>query len=88
MPDANKFMALRGAGYQIPVLCCICLHRNMGAGGVWGTCKQIKYAHLKHTGPEREASIHRYGTCPEAKLDDVQSAKEGFGAHIEFLKKE
>ena len=50
-----------------------------------GTCKAIKYKHLKHTGPEREASIHRYGTCPKAKLDVNQTAREGFGAHIEFV---
>lgn len=83
MPDPNKFDALRESGYTIPVTCGLCVHGHFPfADGMWGTCGVIKYEHLKHTGPQREASIVRYGTCPKAKL----SVGVQFGAHQEFFR--
>lgn len=82
MPDENKFQALRDAGYSIPVTCGICVHGHFPTkDALWGTCGKIKYQHLKHTGPDREASIVRLGSCPSAALSQIVN----FGHHSEFL---
>ena len=83
MPDPNKFQALRDAGYTIPVTCDLCVHSTFpSTGSMWGTCEKIKYQHEKHTGPARDASIIRSGTCPMAALRVQRGV---FGAHQEFI---
>lgn len=70
MPDENKLKSLVEANYNIPICCGLCKHARFEEHiSGWGTCKKIKYKHLKHTGEEREASIHEYGSCPNAELD-------------------
>ena len=61
--DQNKNEALARAGYRIPPSCGLCVHARLASGSAWGTCKVIPYEHLKHSGPQREASIWRGGVC-------------------------
>lgn len=46
----------------LPV-CELCVHYRPGSAD-WGTCKQFEYEHKKHTGPPRELSVPRMGSCP------------------------
>ena len=83
MPDINKMDALHKAGYNVPVTCGLCVHGNFDQGfSMWGTCGVIHYDHAKHTGPDRDASIVRCGTCPQAVLD--RDLINQFGSHREF----
>ena len=47
----------------------------------WGTCTIQTYEHEKHTGPARQLSIHKYGTC---KLFRLRVNVNFLGAFQEF----
>ena len=80
--DANKLKVLREMGYTIPVTCGLCAFSKIERGD-WGTCHKHTYKHLKHSGPPRQLSINRHGTCPDAKPSVVWTAE--LGKFIEFL---
>ena len=82
MPDENKFKKLREIGYNIPVTCGLCTYALIPRDQDWGTCRKHLYTHLKHSGPDREMSIVRYGTCPDALI----YSSHFLGAHVEFLR--
>ena len=84
MPDANKFAKLREIGYTVPITCGLCTYGTFAKGQDWGTCRLYQYDHLKHTGPARDVSIIRFGTCPKALLYSALA----LGAHAEFLPKQ
>ena len=65
MPDKNKLKALGAASYSIQDTCGNCQFSDLR--GDWGTCSAISYQHQKHTGQQRQVSIHRYGYCREYK---------------------
>lgn len=80
MPDANKVKKFQETGYSIPVCCGLCVFRNFQSDTAnWGTCKKHLYKHLKHTGAPRGISIHRFGRCDDAELD--QSAMSHLGPY-------
>jgi len=85
MPDTNKFSKLREAGYKVPVTCGLCNHGCIVKGQDWGTCSLHQYEYLKHIGPDRYVSIHRFGTCPLAEARP--SAAALLGALAEFLER-
>jgi hypothetical protein len=73
--DENKLQALHEIGYTIPPRCGGCVHfRGIGD---WGTCTLTSYMHLKHTGPEREASVHAAGVCSRHEASPAATAALG-----------
>ena len=85
MPDANKLSKLREIGYKVPVTCGLCNLGCFAKGQDWGTCRLHQYEHLKHTGPARDVSIIRFGTCPLAEArPEVETM---LGGHSIFLEK-
>lgn len=86
MPDENKFAKLREVGYKIPGLCAFCQCGDFTkTGATWGTCSKHLYEHGKHTGEARGVSIHFLGSCPSFVEDPQKMARQGLGAHEEFL---
>lgn len=85
MPDENKLEALRAAGYRVRGGCGSCAWgRFPRAEALWGTCRQLRYDHLKHDNPAegREASVHAYGSCAGFEADPRARAR--LGAHAGF----
>ena len=79
--DANKEQKLRLIGYVIKQTCAVCEHSEFKPGQAWGTCKLHMYSHLKHTGPERQLSIHILGKCNSFKLDtETIPSLHGYGS--------
>ncbi|OHD21606.1 MAG: hypothetical protein A2Y38_02170 [Spirochaetes bacterium GWB1_59_5] len=68
MPDANKLAKLLEVGYCIPITCGLCNFGVFAQGQDWGTCRLYQYEHLKHTGPARDVSIIRFGSCPKGEV--------------------
>lgn len=82
--DANKLEELRRIGYTIPRTCGLCVHGTFVGASDFGTCATRQYDHLKHTGPKRQLSIYRGGTCPDKfELDEVRASR--LVAYIEFV---
>jgi hypothetical protein len=81
--DGNKLVVLRDLGYSIQPTCSFCKHARFPSLTAWGTCIQVSYDHLKHTGPARELSIHRSGTC--SMFEKNESQVRMLGAFAEFL---
>lgn len=70
MPDEAKLAALRSHGFTVRRTCGTCAYFNTRETPghvrdpiVWGTCRLIRYAHEKHTGAIREASVRMDGFC-------------------------
>lgn len=64
--DNTKLMILRGINYTFPPTCGRCRFSSFQpplGKTMWGTCGLHKYKHEKHTGEERELSIHLLGGC-------------------------
>jgi hypothetical protein len=80
--DENKKIKLKKIGYQIFPCCGGCQHGDLIAGMPWGTCKKFAYDHLKHTGEERQVSIHRHGVCEHFEESEIE--KEYLGEYAEF----
>lgn len=78
--DANKLEVLVDVGYEISPACGICQYAELK--GEWGTCNYHEYEHLKHTGPERQLSINRYGSCKDFKPSNIEMR---LGAYLEFF---
>ncbi len=82
--DQNKQGELRQIGYLILPVCGLCKHGSFPSND-WGTCQVRTYEHLKHTGPARQLSIYRMGSCPDKfQLDAARAAS--LGAYAEFVK--
>lgn len=79
--DAAKLKVLQDEGYQIAPSCGFCEHRSFASPAThWGTCSALSYEHQKHTGPPRQLSIHRAGSCSRFELDRVErDLLGGFG---------
>lgn len=75
--DDNKLQELEDCGYRIKPCCGFCIHSKFAnADQLFGTCTKMHYKHLKHTGEERELSIHRYGICKDKfEMDAVKAFK-------------
>lgn len=71
--DANKLQVLRDLPYTIKPVCGLCEH-GVFPNNEWGTCQVQQYDHQKHTGPARQLSIVKYGSCPKFKADPVKTA--------------
>jgi hypothetical protein len=84
--DANKSQKLREAGYEVRPCCHFCEHGYFvpNPDALWGTCSILKYEHLKHSGPPRDASISCYGHCPQFKAD-AQRVRGGLVKFEEFF---
>ena len=67
--DQNKLKVLREIGYEIKKTCHFCIHSTFNRTPNWGECTANTYVHLKHSGPDRNISIHRHGSCPEFEMD-------------------
>lgn len=80
--DENKKQKLRDIEYSIFSCCGSCKQGEFLIGMPWGTCKKFTYDHLKHTGEERNLSIHRSGVCLHFEESEVE--KELLGAFAEF----
>lgn len=62
--DNNKLKVLRELGYEIKSTCGSCEAGQFSTQTAeFGTCALHTYKHGKHTGPDRELSIHRMGAC-------------------------
>lgn len=83
--DSEKFKVLKGIGYVVKETCSTCIHANIRAGAMFGTCEKHSYDHQKHSGPPRQLSINRSGWCP----DYVPSATRETELHrfSEFLER-
>lgn len=67
--DSNKLNKLKDIKYRIQDCCGTCVYANLSPDG-WGTCMKHIYKHQKHSGEERQVSIHQYGVCVDFKLVD------------------
>jgi len=82
--DANKLVELRKIGYSIPRTCGLCRHGVFVGAKDFGGCAIRQYDHLKHTGPPRQLSIFRGGSCTDKfEVDETKAAQ--LGAYREFL---
>jgi hypothetical protein len=82
--DENKLKVLQDIEYSIPAHCGLCDHADLSSDG-WGTCRQHKYSHLKHSKEESPLSIHRSGHCNWFKLDEQKLAAVGLHGFKEFV---
>lgn len=67
--DNNKEQKLKDIGYKIYKTCGLCKHAKFNDGSQFGVCTLFKYRHLKHTGEERELSVHVSGGCSSFTLN-------------------
>ena len=81
--DGDKLTVLRELGYSIQPTCAFCIHARFPSPTAWGTCSLVPYDHRKHTGPPRELSIHRSGSCPNYTENPQQ--RRVLGRFAEFL---
>jgi len=81
--DENKLKKLHQVGYDVQPCCALCKHSEFGHNA-FGTCKKHQYDHVKHTGPDRQLSINKYGCCGFFETDNekatliLQSFKQFF----------
>lgn len=66
--DDNKKKKLEEIQYRIVSSCGTCVDAELSPDG-WETCKAFKYKHKKHSGEERQLSIHQFGVCKEYVVD-------------------
>lgn len=78
--DANKLKVLRALPYRINPCCALCQHGWFPKDD-WGTCELHTYEHEKHTGPRRQLSIYKQGSCPKF---EAKPHLEHLGAFREF----
>jgi hypothetical protein len=81
--DANKLEVLRALPYRVQKVCGLCRHGGFVPNTDWGTCIRTQYEHKKHTGPARQLSITRFGSCEGFEPDERRVAT--LGAYQEFL---
>ena len=81
--DLNKLKVLRELNYAINKVCSLCKHSNFHPNTNWGSCNLHEYEHLKHTGPARNLSIHKAGSCSSFEANEDELAL--LGAFEEFL---
>ncbi len=82
--DVNKLQVLRDLPYKVQRVCGLCVHGTfLTPNNDWGTCAAQTYEHKKHTGPARQLSIVKYGSCVSFDADPVKTA--GLGHYLEFL---
>jgi len=81
--DHNKLEVLRALPYSVQRVCGLCRHGQF-PNNDWGTCARQQYDHKKHTGPARQLSIVRFGSCAGFEADEAKKAT--LGAYQEFLK--
>jgi hypothetical protein len=83
--DANKLQVLRDLPYKVQPVCGLCVHGVFPTpNNDWGTCGVQQYEHKKHTGPARQLSIVKYGSCPNFEQDHAKTFQ--LGTFEEFLK--
>lgn len=71
--DANKLQVLRDIPYEVRKVCGLCAHGIFPTpNNDWGTCGVQQYEHKKHTGPARQLSIVKYGSCPNFETDPIK----------------
>lgn len=75
--DENKRQKLISILYEIPKSCGTCKFSGIEDRQEWGVCMKHTYKHLKHTGEERQLSIHRTGVCVTHETDEFEVAKLG-----------
>lgn len=85
--DKKKLKVLRDIAYTFPMTCGLCSHGQFqayhGNMPLWGTCRVHTYKHDKHTGDERQLSVHLLGGCGDFQpTDNAAKSLEGFA---EFL---
>ena len=80
--DENKLKVLQELPYKIQRVCGICKH-GVFPNNDFGTCAKLQYDHKKHTGPSRQLSIFKLGSCPHFELRE--EATYVMGPYIEFL---
>ncbi len=87
--DQNKLKVLNDIGYAIRKTCATCEYSlfTQARGNNWGLCFAKTYEHLKHTGPERQLSINKFGHCPQYAWDWDKVTKEVGVAYSEFVEK-
>lgn len=84
--DANKLQVLRDLPYTVHPVCGLCVHGVFPTpNNDWGTCATLTYEHKKHTGPSRQLSIVKYGSCAKFEPDPVKTSN--LQHYLEFLKK-
>lgn len=85
--DQNKLKVLKDIEYKIQECCGLCAYGTFKPGTSFGTCSVQTYDHLKHTGPERNLSINRYGKCFTFKLvnEDVLAKELGNWTQYDFI---
>jgi len=81
--DKNKLKVLQSLPYVIREVCGLCKHAKIGIDSYWGTCNIITYKHEKHTGENRQLSIHMFGSCHKFVMDNDTE----LGSFEEFLEK-
>lgn len=83
--DANKLQVLRDLPYTVKAVCGLCVHGVFPTpNNDWGTCAVQQYEHKKHTGPARQLSIVKFGSCERFEADPLKTAS--LGHFLEFLK--
>jgi hypothetical protein len=82
--DKNKLTELRAINYRIPKTCGLCKHGVFVGVNEWGGCAIRQYDHLKHTGPPRQLSIYKGGSCEDKFVLDERRA-DAIGAYREFI---
>jgi hypothetical protein len=82
--DQNKLMELRQIDYRIPRTCGLCRHGVFVGVNDWGGCAVRTYDHLKHTGPPRQLSIYRGGSC--SGFEENARVPNILGTYYEFIK--
>ena len=80
--DENKKKKLEEIKYKIFPCCGACKSGNFMTGMPWGTCMKFTYDHQKHTGEDRNISIHRSGVCDN--FEENEAEKEYLGLFAEF----
>jgi hypothetical protein len=77
--DKTKLKVLREIGYTFPKTCGMCHSSQFRTVSPWGTCANHTYKHEKHTGQDRQLSIHILGGCDDFKpRPDAEEMLEGF----------
>ena len=85
--DLHKVDELERLGYEIPACCGLCQFGTFVADRLWGMCDLHQYAHLKHTGPDRKLSVHRFGCCRAAgAFQPNPVAVAALGAFVRFFR--
>jgi hypothetical protein len=75
--DSTKLKVLQALPYRILPVCGLCKHGWFPKND-WGTCERNTYPHEKHSGPPRQLSIHKFGSCWKFSRKDNLSYLSGF----------